>query len=134
MQVRWFVLSLLALILTFVAITLIALEGREVVVLQTAGADGTVHRTRTWVADEDGAAWIEAANPDRPFLQDLQRNPTLTIERSGRQQQCRATVAANPDGHRRIRRLLAVKYGWADWWIGQLTDTSDSLAVRLDCL
>ena len=35
-------------------------------------------------------------------------------------------------GHRRIRRLLAEKYGWADTWIGLLTDTSRSVAVRLD--
>jgi hypothetical protein len=34
-------------------------------------------------------------------------------------------------GHRRIRGLLAAKYGWADAWVGLLQDTSRSVAVRL---
>lgn len=42
-------------------------------------------------------------------------------------------MVPNPDGHARIRRLLAGRYGWADRWIGLLADTSRSIAVRLDC-
>jgi hypothetical protein len=44
-----------------------------------------------------------------------------------------ASVASDPEGHARIRRLLAARYGWADRWIGLLADTSHSRAVRLDC-
>ena len=51
-----------------VATTLVALEGREVVVLETIDGAGVARATRTWVADDDGYAWIEAANPERPFL------------------------------------------------------------------
>jgi hypothetical protein len=46
---------------------------------------------------------------------------------------CRAAVVDNPDGHRRIRALLAARYGWADRWIGLLANTSGSLALRLSC-
>jgi hypothetical protein len=28
--------------------------------------------------------------------------------------------------------LLAEKYGWADWWVGLLQDTSQSVAVKLE--
>jgi hypothetical protein len=117
---------------TFGAVTLSALEGREVVVLRTFDA-GTPRETRTWVADEDGYTWIEAANPARPFLRQLQANPAVELSRAGSVMHCAAAAVANPDGHRRTRRLLAAKYGWADRWIGLLTDTSGSVAVRLAC-
>ncbi len=120
-------------VLAFGAVTLVALEGREVVVLRTQGADGAEHAIRTWIADADAATWVEAANPERPFLRDLAREPVLTLDRGGRARRCRATVAPNPEGHARIRELLAAKYGWADCWIGLVADTRRSLAVRLDC-
>lgn len=120
-------------VLAFAAVTLVALEGREVVVLRTRAADGSERATRTWIADADGAAWIEAANPERPFLHDLDRAPELVLDRAGTARRCHAIVAPNPDGHARIRALLAAKYGWADRWIALVADTRRSLAVRLDC-
>jgi len=123
----------IGLALAFGIVTLIALEGREVVVLRTRAADGTEHTIRTWVADADDATWVEAANPERPFLRDLERDPVLTLDRHGRAQHCRATVAPNPVGHTRIRDLLAAKYGWADCWIALVADTHASLGIRLDC-
>ena len=115
------------------AVTLAALEGREVAVLSTIDAAGTRQETRVWVADDAGTAWVEAANTERPFLRALEQLPDVTLRRDGLARACRATVVPNPDGHERIRRLLAAKYGWADCWIGLLTDTSQSVAVRLDC-
>ncbi len=132
-MVRRGIAIVVGLTLAFGVVTLIALEGREVVVLRTHAADGTEHTTRTWIADADAATWIEAANPERPFLRDLEHDPILTLDRHGRAQPCRATVAPNPAGHIRIRDLLAAKYGWADRWIALVADTRRSLAVRLDC-
>ncbi|MCC6848206.1 MAG: hypothetical protein IT294_06860 [Deltaproteobacteria bacterium] len=117
----------------FGAVTLAALEGQEVVVLRTRAADGGERTTRAWIADADGAAWVEAANPERPFLHDLARAPDVVLERRARPRRCRARVAANPEGHDRIRRLLAAKYGWADRWVALFADTGRSVAVRLDC-
>ena len=119
--------------MAFTAVTLVALEGREVVVLRTFDEDGTPRQTRTWVADADGAVWIEAANPERPFLRDLQAHPDVELRRAGLAHGCRTFVMPNPDGHQHIRALLAQRYGWADRWIALLTDTSGSLAVRLEC-
>jgi hypothetical protein len=119
-------------VLGFGALTLYALEGREVVVLHTHATDGTARRTRTWVADDDGAAWIEAAVPERPFFQQLLAVPEVEVERGGVMRRYRAVPVPNPEGHARIRALLAQKYGWADWWVGLLTDTSQSVAVRLE--
>jgi hypothetical protein len=130
---RRVVLAVLGLAVAFVVVTLGALEGREVVVLRTRAADGSARATRTWIADADGAAWVEAANPERPFLHDLERDPTVVVDRDGRAHRCRGTIAPNPDGHARIRDLLSAKYGWADRWIALVADTKRSLAVRIDC-
>ncbi len=117
----------------FAAVTLVALEGREVVVLRTFDAQGQARETRTWIADADGYTWIEAANAERPFLLQIRTNPAVELRRAGTLHSCRAAAIPNPEGHQRIRGLLAEKYGWADRWIGLLTDTSGSLAVRLEC-
>ncbi len=114
------------------AVTLWALEGKEVIVVRTRDARGAVRETRTWVADQDGALWVEAAVPERPFLQQLLATPHVEVVRHGVAARYRATAVANPAGHERIRRLLSAKYGWADCWIGMLTDTSRSVAVKLE--
>jgi len=58
-------------------VTLVALEGGEVVVLRTQDAAGTPRDTRTWVADDADGTWIEAANPTRPFLAQLTERPDV---------------------------------------------------------
>ena len=131
---RWrraaFVLAVAAV--AFATVTLVALEGREVVRLRTVTPDGGVHSTRTWVADSDGAIWIEAANGERPFLLDLQAHPEVELVRGGAVLPLRAVPVPGAAAHRKIRSLLAEKYGWADRWIGLLADTSHSVAVRLE--
>ena len=99
--------------------------------LRTIDDAGGPRDTRTWVADADGASWIEAANPERPFLRDIAQRPDVEVWRAGTWLRCRATAIANPGGHDRIRQLLAAKYGWADRWVGRLTDTSQSSAVQV---
>jgi hypothetical protein len=123
----------IAAVVAFALVTLVALEGREVVVLETTGADGRPRRTRTWIADDGASAWIEAATPDRPFLLDLQRTPALVLERGGVRRPCRAEIAPDPEGHERIRAVLRARYGWADRWIGLVADTRRSRGVRLEC-
>jgi hypothetical protein len=124
--------ALLLVALAFGAITLYALEGRDVAVLHTHAPDGTTRTTRTWVADDGDILWVEAAFPQRPFYQQLLANPEVEVERGGIVRRYRATPAANPDGHTRIRAWLADKYGWADRWVGLLQDTSASVAVKLE--
>jgi hypothetical protein len=117
----------------FAVTTVVALEGVEVVELRTHDSSGGGTRTtRVWIADADGASWVEAANADRPFLRDLEADRRLGVVRGGRERPMRATPEPGVAGHQRIRRLLAEKYGWADTWIGLLADTSSSVAVRLE--
>jgi hypothetical protein len=130
---RTVAVALASAILLFGLVTLAALEANEVVVLRTVDADGRPRDTRTWVADDGGFAWIEAVNPERPFLRHLRTHPEVEMRRAGGIRRCRAESMPNPEGHARIRELLARRYGWADCWIGMLTDTSRSVAVRLSC-
>jgi hypothetical protein len=123
--------ALLGAALAFAAVTLYALEGREIVVVRTRAPDGSARETRTWVADDGNGVLIEAAFEARPFFQDLLITPEVELVRGARVQRYRATPVPNPGGHARIRALLAEKYGWADWWVGLLQDTSQSVAVRL---
>jgi hypothetical protein len=130
---RRIVVAGIGLALAFGAITLLALEGGEVVTVRTQDKGGAVRETRTWIVDEAGGSWIEVASPTRPFFWDLLANPDFELWRGGRWQRCRALVAGNPQGHVRIRKLLAAKYGWKDRWIGMLADTRGSVALRITC-
>jgi hypothetical protein len=120
-------------VLLLAVVTLLALEGGEVVILRTKAKGGVVHETRTWIVDDADGAWIEAASPTRPFLWDVVANSQVEVWRDARWQRCHAMVAANPAGHERVRRLLARKYGWKDRWIGLLADTSESIGLRISC-
>ena len=114
------------------AVTLVALEGREVVVLTTTDGQGHRRETRAWVGDRDGFTWIEAANPQREFYRHIVMHPDVELRRGGTVRSYHAVPMPQPQGHELIRRLLAEKYGWADCWIGLLADTSHSIAIQLE--
>jgi len=129
---RVLALGLLVITLAFAAITLVALEASEVVVLHTALDTNPPRETRVWVVDFGGAAWIESASPERDFYRDILANPEIELSRNGRRFAYRAVPFTGPTGHELIRSLLAEKYGWADRWIGMIADTSNSIAIRLE--
>jgi hypothetical protein len=124
-------IALVGALVAFGVVTLIALEGREVVVLKTVDPGGHARETRAWIAEENGEPWIEAASPERGFYRDVIAGSAIEIDWRGGLRSYRAAPAPNPQGHQKIRRLLRAKYGWADRWIGLLADTSSSIGIRL---
>ena len=132
MLVRRLALGIALATALFGAITLVALEGKGVVVVRTWDENGDPRETRTWIAEENGSLWVEAANPEREFYRDILAGSEVVVVDGDTTANYAASPAENPAGHRRIRRLLRAKYGWADGWIGLLTDTSESIAIRLD--
>jgi hypothetical protein len=132
MRPRNVVALLVLLVVGFAAITLTALEGNEVVVVRTRDDAGGTRETRVWVAEQDGALWVEAATPERDFYRDLQARPAAELVRGGNTLRVVAHPEPGAAGHERIRGLLAAKYGWADHWVALLQDTSRSVAVRFD--
>jgi hypothetical protein len=119
------------LVIALAGVTWAALEASDVAVLHTRAADGEVRRTRVWFAEHDGALWLEAPTPQREWLLDVQATPRVSLTRGDATASFDATPVTGGDGQARIRALLAAKYGWRDWWIGFLQDTSHSVAVRL---
>ncbi|MEB2345354.1 MAG: hypothetical protein OZ948_11495 [Deltaproteobacteria bacterium] len=126
--------ALLTAAALFGAITWFALESNEVAVLRTRTPTGAFEETRVWVADVDGAALIEAATPERPWYQSLRTHPDVELLRDGAPLRYRALPEPGPEGRERIRTLLRAKYGWADWWVSLLQDSSDSVLIRLEPL
>jgi hypothetical protein len=125
-------LVLLVLAVAFAGLTWLALEGQEVVVLRSFSSDGAPRETRVWVAEDDGALWIEAATSERAWYRELLAQPEVELVRGGRTLTLRAAPQPGPEGHARIRALLRARYGWADAYVGLLQDTSGSIAVRLE--
>jgi hypothetical protein len=122
----------LGLLLGLGAITLFALEGSEVAVLRSALATAQPHETRVWIVDFGGTPWVESANPEREFYRDILLDPDVEVSRNGERFEYRAAPLPGSTGHDLIRSMLREKYGWADDWIGLLTDTSSSIAIRLE--
>ena len=119
------------LLLGFAALTAWALESSGVGVLRTRKSDGSARETHVWYAADGGSLWIEAATPERKFLDDVRRNPEVTLTHDRETATYRARIADTPADHERVRALLRAKYGLRDWWVGLLQDTSRSVAVEL---
>ncbi len=126
--------ALAVLLAALGALTWAALEWDGVGVLLTRAPDGALRETRVWAVEGDGALWVEAATPERPWYRDVQIEPTLSLAREGRPAGFRAVPLPGAAPHRRLRRWLRERYGWRDAWVALLQDTSRGVAVRLEPL
>jgi hypothetical protein len=134
-KMRALIAAVLGALALFGLVTWLALEGGGgVAVLETKAPDGTPRTTRVWVAEDDGALWLEAANPRRAWLRDVTLDPIVSLARDGHRLSYRAVPEPGEDGHLRIRASLRERYGWRDAFVGYLADTSQSIAVRLEPL
>ena len=105
--------------------------GREVVTLGTQRPDGSWQRTRLWVVDDGGAAWLHSGG--RAWARRFEGDPIVELERHGEVRRYRAHAVPGP--HPALHRLLREKYGVADRWVRFLAPDDDTtLAVRLDPL
>jgi hypothetical protein len=120
-----------SLVAAFAAVTWWALESGGVAIVTTGPAGGGRRSTHVWYVETDGEVWLEAGTPENGWFVDLETNPNLALEIDGHSRRWRAVPIDDPSGHQRIRSLLRKKYGFRDWWVGLLVDTSRSVAVRL---
>ncbi len=106
--------------------------GGEIVTLHTAGPDGDVE-TRVWIVDDGGHAWLRAGMPDNTWLQRIDANPDVVVERRGEAIRFRAVpVRDDPAIRDRIHELMREHYTWADRVVGQIRDGTKSVPIRLD--
>jgi len=122
---------LLGISIAFVLTTWWALESGGVAVVETRTEEGSIRSTHVWYAEPNGELWIEAGTPENGWYLDIQREPALSFSAAGRSGQYLAERVPEANAHARIRSLLREKYGFRDWWISLIFETSDSVAVRL---
>jgi hypothetical protein len=118
----------------YIAIHLALIEiGKDIVVLHKPTGDGSLTRARLWIVEEGGRTWLHHGYADSAWIQALETDPVVAIERGGETLKYRATPdpAADPQVH----RLLRKKYGLADrlvrFWAG--TDTDPGVATGGTC-
>ena len=122
--------ALLALILLFFALQIVASESGEVVVLRTRDEAGVAHETRLWVVDHEGRSWLRAGHAGTGWFVRLQADPDVEVVRGGQTLAVRAVPV--PDARDRINALVNEKYGVADSYISFFFRREHKIPVRLD--
>ena len=128
---RFIVRSVPVAVLGFILLTWWALEWSGVAVLETRADDGSVRSTHIWYAEPDGELWVEAGTPENGWFVDIQEEPAVSFSALERSGEFIAEAIPGDAAHLRIRSLLREKYGFRDWWISIVFDTSHSVAVRM---
>jgi hypothetical protein len=107
--------------------------GKDVVILHKKTGDGAMSMTRLWVVDAPGHSWLHHGWSDAAWIQHVQAEPIVTINRDGAEHQYLASP--DPGSDPEVHRLLRNKYGLADrlvrfWWG---TDTEAGLLTGEAC-
>ena len=129
------VAALIVLIVCFAGLTLLALESGGVVTVRTTDADsGLVRTPRIWFVEHADNLYLEAGHPNNPWVRDLARVQQLRLDGQGLDGDYSFQIGREAAEHQLIRRLMQEKYGWRDWWIGLVFDTSASQLVTIQAL
>ncbi|MAE97309.1 MAG: hypothetical protein CL910_21875 [Deltaproteobacteria bacterium] len=127
-------LAVLGAVAAYVIAHLALIElGQEVVVLHKWISDGETRKTRLWIFDDERGAWFHHGYADSAWIQQLEVDPIVTVDRAGVTRRNRATPIPGP--HEVIHRLAREKYGLADRWvrfIGGGTEDCQAVPVRLE--
>jgi hypothetical protein len=93
--------------------------GKDVVILHKRTPDGKTSETRLWIVDAPGHSWLHHGWSDTPWIQHLQAEPLVTMNRDGTEH--RYLASPDPGADAEVHRLLRKKYDLADrlvrfWW------------------
>ncbi len=135
-MIKIIVTSLCGFILILLVTTYIALEQSDVLIVETFDRSAQIARyTHVWFVREDGQIYLEAGHPQNPWVQDLASADIIGIQGANLDGWYAFTVGDSQaeviTGREKIRALMRQKYGWRDWWVTRLFDTSQSQLVRL---
>lgn len=112
-------------------LTYFALESDGVVLVETSDPTGAARTTHVWFVENRGKTYLEAGSPNNPWVQDLAGTQKILIAGGSKDGQYFFMLKDKPHHHELIRTLMRNKYGWRDWWISILFDTSQSALVEL---
>jgi hypothetical protein len=132
-MIRALVIAVAVVVTGLAAITYLALELGEVAIVETVNADGTgMRQTHVWYVHQADTLYLEAGHPDNPWVRDLEQMQNLTLAGKDVGGKYLFEYSQNPPDHDRIRKMMRRKYGWRDWWIGVVFDTSQSRLIALE--
>ena len=124
---------LAAVVVGTAGITYLALELGEVAIVETVNPDGArLRQTRIWYVHQPDGLYLEAGHPDNPWVRDLEQMQTLTLSGEGISGEYVFEQHESAADHQRVREMMRRKYGWRDWWIGVVFDTSQSRLIELE--
>lgn len=132
-MIRALCIAVAVLAVGFAATTYVALELTEVATVETASSDRSGPRqTRVWYVQHGDALYLEAGHPDNPWVRDLEHMRRLTLSGEDIGGEYLFQQSSSAADHERIRKMMRGKYGWRDWWIGVVFDTSRSRLIKLE--
>jgi hypothetical protein len=115
------------------AITYLALELGEVAIVETVNPDGArLRQTHIWYVHQPDGLYLEAGHPDNSWVRDLEQMQTLTLSGEDISGEYVFEQRESEADHQRVRKMMLDKYGWRDWWIGLVFDTSRSWMIELE--
>ena len=133
-MIKAILLGAAMMLLSLVVLTYAALELGDVLLVQTHDLDRNPRVTHIWFVESEEQLLLEAGNPNNPWVQDLDRAKSIRIIGHGLDGEYTFSVRDASRDHQRIRSLMRKKYGWRDWWVSTLFETSESALVALDAV
>ena len=135
-MVKKVVVPFFGLILILLGTTYIALEQSDVLIVETFDRQAQQARyTHVWFVVEEGQIYLEAGHPENPWVRDLANVDIIGIQGANLDGWYAFSISdshtSENNSHLKIRSLMRIKYGWRDWWIALLFDTSQSQLVSL---
>lgn len=124
-------ISIALALVSFVLVTWLALEWSQVAIIKTKSSSGEIRETHIWFVHDGKDLWLEAGTPLNPWFVEVESIPEVSLEADGHSGDYLAEVVPGWDAARRVRGLLAEKYGIRDHWVGLFVDSTGSVAVRL---
>jgi hypothetical protein len=128
---RTLAIAVVCLLIGFVSVTWWALESDGVAVIETKQPDGQTRSTHVWWVEAHGLTWLEAGAPTNGWFVDIGSNPGMIVRRNDEAWEYVAVPIRDESHHEWIRSEIRKKYGFRDWWVSWLVDTSESVAVSL---
>lgn len=129
-MLKWIRGLLIAALLFLGLGTYLALELSEVLNVATVNhTTGETRLTHIWYIQNNQQLILEAGNPENPWVQDIEKQPTVQISSGAVNGQYKLLIQQDRPNHHKVRSLMREKYGWRDIWVATLFDTSKSKLI-----
>lgn len=87
--------------------------------------------THIWYVRVGHQILLEAGNPANSWVKDLADQQSIYIRGEGLEGEYSFSLHKDNASHLKIRSHMRAAYGWRDWWVALLFDTSQSAMVEV---